>query len=65
MRTETEWTETLEDGWNILDPDLSRVTDVAVRERPTAERSQPYGDGAAAVKVVDALLGAERDSAQG
>ena len=65
LRTETEWTETLEDGWNILDPDLSRVTDVAVRERPTAERSQPYGDGAAAVKVVDALLGAERDSAQG
>ena len=65
LRTETEWTETLEDGWNILDPDLSRVAEVAVRERPTAERSQPYGDGAAAVKVVEALLGAGRDSVQG
>ena len=55
VRTETEWVETLEDDWNILDPKLTHLQEVAVRPRPTAAQSQPFGDGHAAARVLDAL----------
>ena len=55
LRTETEWVETLDDGWNVLDPDFERVGEVAVRPAPIAERSTPYGDGHAAVRVAEVL----------
>ena len=55
LRTETEWVETLEDGWNILDPKLTHLQEVAVRPRPAAAQSQPFGDGHAAARVLDAL----------
>lgn len=56
IRTETEWVETLDDGWNILDPGLTRLADVMVRPRPEGVQAQPYGDGHAAAKAVQALL---------
>lgn len=56
LRTETEWVETLQGGWNILDPELSRVSEVAVRSKPHAERGFPYGDGHAALTVAKALV---------
>ncbi|MDA8434870.1 MAG: UDP-N-acetylglucosamine 2-epimerase (non-hydrolyzing) [Actinomycetales bacterium] len=55
LRTETEWLETLDDGWNILDPDLSRVRGAAVRDVPTAAQGTPYGDGHAAERVARVL----------
>ena len=56
IRPETEWVETLEDGWNILDPDLTQLADVAVRPRPSSEQKSPYGDGHAADTVASTLL---------
>lgn len=56
LRTETEWVETLHDGWNILDPDLTRVGQVALREKPTVPRGTPYGTGHAAEEVARVLL---------
>lgn len=57
LRTETEWTETIDSGWNILDPDLSRVREVAVRPAPQGDPGAPYGDGRAATAVASVLLG--------
>ncbi len=56
LRTETEWTETLDNGWNILVPGLNQLTDVAVRARPTGEKGQPYGDGKASERVIQAIF---------
>ena len=56
IRTETEWTETLNDGWNILDPELTQLSDVIVRPVPGGDQGQPYGDGKASERVIRALL---------
>ncbi|MBC7679129.1 MAG: UDP-N-acetylglucosamine 2-epimerase (non-hydrolyzing) [Pseudorhodobacter sp.] len=55
LRTETEWTETLEDGWNVLDPDLVHVATAADRAPPPTQRAAPYGDGTAARTVARVL----------
>ncbi|TRY17802.1 UDP-N-acetylglucosamine 2-epimerase (non-hydrolyzing) [Tessaracoccus rhinocerotis] len=56
IRTETEWVETLENGWNILDPELTQLADVMVRPIPGAQRGEPYGDGHASERAVQALI---------
>ncbi|MGJ6980634.1 non-hydrolyzing UDP-N-acetylglucosamine 2-epimerase [Aestuariimicrobium soli] len=56
VRTETEWSETVDNGWNVLDPDLVNLAESAARPQPADDPSQPYGDGRAAVEVARVLL---------
>lgn len=56
LRERTEWTETVEAGWNVLVGTDARAIARAMREfRPEGERPQLFGDGHAAERVVEAL----------
>jgi UDP-N-acetylglucosamine 2-epimerase len=56
LREETEWPETLVDGWNVLaGTDPRRIVDAAGRPRPKGEPPQVFGDGRAAQRMVRLL----------
>jgi UDP-GlcNAc3NAcA epimerase len=55
LRSTTEWTETVEAGWNVL-VDLDADAAVAALSRPRpADRPPLYGDGRAGERVAEAL----------
>jgi UDP-N-acetylglucosamine 2-epimerase len=56
LRTTTEWTETVEAGWNVLVGTDSAAIARAMRGfRPEGPRPELFGDGHAAERVVAAL----------
>jgi len=55
IRTETEWVETLKDGWNhLLFENLEGIIDVLQIE-PSAHVKDLYGDGKAAYEILEIL----------
>ena len=55
LRATTEWTETVDAGWNVL-VDLDAAAAVrALERRPPDAREALYGDGRAGERVVAAL----------
>jgi UDP-N-acetylglucosamine 2-epimerase (non-hydrolysing)/UDP-GlcNAc3NAcA epimerase len=56
VRETTEWTETVDAGWNLLVGTDPQAIAKAMREfRPTRERPRVFGDGHAAERVVQAI----------
>lgn len=55
LRTETEWTETVELGWNTLVPRCDVAIDSLISIKRTSPTTFPYGKGDAAQNVVSVL----------
>ncbi|MDR2996535.1 MAG: UDP-N-acetyl glucosamine 2-epimerase, partial [Microbacterium sp.] len=55
VRTETEWVETVDLGWNILANTAEEIAAGVTRPRPGATDAAPYGDGNAAERVIQVL----------
>ncbi len=52
LREETEWVETVKDGWNVLvGADKDRILDAVRTFEPDGERGESYGDGKAGEKI--------------
>ena len=58
VRTETEWTETVDLGWNVLAADVSMLAKAVTRPAPEPTDAAPYGDGHAAERAVAAIAAA-------
>ena len=56
LRRETEWVETVEDGWNVLvGTDTDLIVRMAEEFRPNGDQKQLFGDGTASQKIVHIL----------
>jgi UDP-N-acetylglucosamine 2-epimerase len=56
LREETEWPETLVDGWNVLaGSDPQRIAEAARRPRPSGDPPNVFGDGKSAERMVELL----------
>lgn len=56
MRDRTEWTETVDTGWNVLVDLNVDAALAALDNQPPAERPQLYGGGHAAERVAETLV---------
>ncbi len=57
LRDETEWVETIDDGWNVLvGTDVNRIVNaVETFDPPTDKPSGRFGDGHASEKIIEIL----------
>ncbi|WP_343748429.1 UDP-N-acetylglucosamine 2-epimerase (non-hydrolyzing) [Fluviicola sp.] len=56
LREETEWVETVENGWNTLTgTSESRILEAIVAFDPKTERKHPFGDGKSAQRIRDRI----------
>jgi UDP-N-acetylglucosamine 2-epimerase (non-hydrolysing)/UDP-GlcNAc3NAcA epimerase len=56
MRATTEWTETVDAGWNVLVDLDAEAAQAALARAVPSERPELYGDGRAGERVVQALV---------
>lgn len=59
LRNETEWIETLENGWNCLCPiNIQSILEKASRNLDSLNETQPqvFGDGKAALRICQAIV---------
>ncbi|MGP3507886.1 non-hydrolyzing UDP-N-acetylglucosamine 2-epimerase [Paracidovorax citrulli] len=60
VRSETEWIETVDSGWNtIAGADARKILDAMDAGRPAASKPEVYGKGDAADRILD-IMGADR-----
>ncbi len=56
MRDETEWVETVENGWNIIvGADATKIAEAIRFFEPNAERKAYFGNGTAAARMVELI----------
>ncbi|MCL2785216.1 MAG: UDP-N-acetylglucosamine 2-epimerase (non-hydrolyzing) [Propionibacteriaceae bacterium] len=55
VRSETEWVETVDLGWNVLANTPEEIAAAVTRPMPADTNAAPYGDGSAATKVIKEL----------
>jgi UDP-N-acetylglucosamine 2-epimerase len=56
MRDETEWVETVEDGWNVLaGANKEAIVEMALEFEPASEQREMFGKGDASIKIVRAM----------
>ncbi|WP_440772190.1 non-hydrolyzing UDP-N-acetylglucosamine 2-epimerase [Natronorubrum sp. DTA28] len=56
MREETEWTETVDAGWNeLVGADADAIREALRGDRTPEETPEPYGDGKASRRIADIL----------
>ena len=56
LRDETEWTETLENNWNILAGAEEKSIMESLKKEITGARGDHFGDGKAGEKILNALF---------
>ena len=57
MRDETEWVETVSNGWNILvGANEHKIMDAIKNFNPTRERLSYFGEGNAAQLMIEPIL---------
>jgi len=58
MRDETEWVETVEDGWNLLvGADKNNIVEAACEFEPAKGRRDVFGLGDASVRMIQKISG--------
>ncbi|MGL4730050.1 MAG: non-hydrolyzing UDP-N-acetylglucosamine 2-epimerase [Clostridium sp.] len=56
MRDETEWVETVENGWNVIvGTDKNKIIESIKSFSPTQEQKNIFGDGDASIKIIKVI----------